>query len=194
MSTYGRNFEFRVPPVHGERGGRYYLPADAAADLVIGAPVVVAPGATPSEAFTGALPVALAAADASKPLPGQGGIVLYEHAPAAFAGFDPAMTTFSDIDTVPRGKLCQVIAGGRNKVVFRNTVDRVFLQSRDYAGRTMIAGLGATPTLAVGDMLTPGAGNDDDGYWKETSTAGDAWLIVEQVDNTRGEVECRFNF
>lgn len=194
MSTYGRNFEFRVPPISGERGGRYYLPEDAAADLVIGVPVIVAPGATPSTAFTGALPVSLAAADAPKPKPGQGGIVLYEHAPAAFAGFDPLLTTHSDIDTVPRGKLCQVIGGGRVKVVLRNTVDRVFLHSRNYTGRVMVAGLGATPTLQVGDSLTPGAGNGTSGFWKETSVAANAWLIVEQVDNVRGEVECRINF
>lgn len=193
MSTYGRNFEFRVPPVHGERGGRYYLPSTAGADLPIGVPVRVADGATPSVAFTGALPVALATG-AQAPKVGLSGIILYEHAPAAYAGFDPALTTYSDIDKAPRGKLVQVIAGGRVKVCLRNTEDRTFLQSRTYEGRVMVAGLGATPTLAVGDLLTPGTGNDDAGYWAETAVLANAWLIVENVDNARGEVECRFNF
>ena len=39
MSSYGRNFEFRVPPVHGERGGRYVLDSESD-DLPIGVPLV----------------------------------------------------------------------------------------------------------------------------------------------------------
>ena len=53
--------------------------------------------------------------------------------------------------------------------------------------------LGATP-VEPGDMLTPGAGNDTDGYWKKTDTAGDAWLIVTKVDTNRGEIEALLNF
>lgn len=193
MGSYGRNFEFRIPPVHGSRGGRFYLPSDQA-DIPIGVPVLVADGATPSVDFTGALPVQIATGDQAKPKPGMGGIVLYEHAPAAYAGFDPALTTYSDIDLVPHGKMCQVIEGGEVKVAFRNTEDHVFLQTRNYTGRVMVAGLGATPTVQVGDYLTPGVGNDDDGYWAETATAANGWLVVTNVDNTRGEVEARLNF
>lgn len=193
MSNYGRNFEFRIPPVHGSRGGRFFLPADAD-PIVIGAPVVVIDGEDPSVAFSGALPVELATGATDKPLPGLGGIVLYEHAPAAYAGFDPALTTYSDIDLVPAGKQCQVIQGGEVKVVLRNTEDRVFLNSRNYTGRTMVAGLGATPTLAVGNMLTPGTGDDTSGYWAETANADEAWLIITNVDADRGEVEARLNF
>jgi hypothetical protein len=193
MSNYGRNFEFRIPPVHGSRGGRFVLPADAD-PIVIGAPVVVAAGATPDAAFSGALPVELATGATNKPTPGMGGIVLYEHAPAAYAGYDPALTTYSDIDMVPAGKQCQVIQDGAVKIVLRNTEDRVFLNSRNYTGRTMVAGLGATPTLAVGDMLTPGVGDDTDGYWAETANADEAWLIITNVDAARAEVECRLNF
>jgi hypothetical protein len=193
MGSYGRNFEFRVPPVHGQRGGRYILPADADADLPIGVPVVVPDGAEGDEALTGAIPVELATG-AQAPVKGQCGLLLYEHAPAAYAGFDPALTTYSDIDTVPRGKLVQVISGDMVKVVFRNTEDRVFLQSRAYTGRIMVAGMGATPTLAVGDFLTPGTGDDDAGYWAETGSAANAWLVVERVDAARQEVEARFAF
>lgn len=191
MGTYGRNFEFRVPPVHGERGGRYILPSDAAADLPIGVPVRVADGATPDS--SGRLPVALATG-AQAPKKGLSGILVYEADPTAFAGDDPYLTTFSDKDKAPRGKAVQVVSGDRVKLVLRNTEDRTFLESRDYAGRTIVAGLGATPTLAVGDFLTPGTGNDDAGYWAETADAANAWLVVENVDATRGEVEARVNF
>lgn len=189
MSTYGRNFEFRVPPVHGERGGRYTAPANA--DLPIGVPVKVANGATPDS--MGSLPVALATG-AQAPKRGTCGILVYEHAPAAFAGDDELLTTYSDKDTAPRGKQVQVVAGDRIKIVLRNTEDSTFLQTRDYVGRVMVAGMGATPTLAVGDFLTPGTGDDDNGYWAETATAAEGWLVVEKVDATRGEVECRVNF
>lgn len=191
MGTYGRNFEFRVPPHGGQRGARYVLPTSAPADLPIGVPVRVADGAVPDE--MGRLPVALATGGQA-PKQGLSGILLYEHAPAAFAGDDPNLTTYSDKDTVPRGRGVQVIAGDRIKVVFRNTTDRTFLQTRDYEGRTIVAGLGATPTLAVGDYLTPGTGDDTAGYWAETGTAANGWLVVESVDADRGEVECRLNF
>lgn len=191
MSTYGRNFEFRVPPVHGERGGRYVLDSESD-DLPIGVPLVAT--GDQEDALTGALVVELAEG-AEAPVAGQCGIGVYEHAPAAYAGFDPALTTYSDIDTIPAGKMCQVVSGGRVKVVLRNTEDRTFLQSRQYAGRTMVAGLGATPTLGVGDMLRPhDTPSDDNGYWQETADPDEAWLIIEQVSADRGEVECRVAF
>lgn len=191
MGTYGRNVEFRVPPVHGQRGGRYVLPADADADLPIGVPVKVT-GDT-EEALTGALAVELATG-AQAPVKGQCGILVYEADPGtAFAGTDQALTTYADIDKAPRGKMVQVVSGDMVKVVLRNTEDRTFLGSREYAGRTMVAGLGATPTLEVGDYLSPGAGDDEDGYWA-SSNAANGWLVVERVDAARNEVECRLNF
>lgn len=189
MSTYGRNFEFRVPPRSGERAGRYYL--FGSTDIPIGAPVIVV---DEDEDSMGLTPVELAAADENRPKNGMGGIAVYEHAPAAYAGNDPLLTTYSDIDTVPAGKAVQVVSGDTVKVVLRNTDDETFLNVREYTGRTFVAGLGATPTLVVGDFLTPGAGNDNDGYWKETSTEGDAWLVITKVDNDRGEVEARLTF
>ena len=81
------------------------------------------------------------------------------------------------------------------KIVLRNTSDETFLQTRAYTGRVMVAGIGiATPTLAVGDYLTPGTGDDDNGYWAETATAANAWLVITKVDNDRGEVEARLTF
>jgi hypothetical protein len=191
VGTYGRNFEFRVTPFGGQRGARFVLPADAPADLPIGAPVRVADGATPD--INGLLPVALATG-AQPPKEGLSGILVYEWAPAAFAGSDPYLTTYSDKDTAPRGRAVQVVSGDRIKVVFKNTVDRLYLNTREYPGRTIVAGMGDTPTLAVGDLLTPGAGTDVGGYWAETAVAADAWLVVEFVDAARQEVEARFVF
>jgi hypothetical protein len=184
MSTYGRNFEFRVPPVHGQRGARYSSPA--AADVPIGAPVRVANGATPDA--LGRLPVALATA-AQIPVKGLSGIAVFEHGPSAFAGSDAEMTTYSDKDLVPRSAGVQVVSGDMVKVVLRNTVNRTFMQSRSYTGRVMFAG-----TPAVGDFLSPGTGTDAAGYWAVNATAANAWLVVEKVDTARGEVECRMAF
>lgn len=188
MASYGRNFEFRVPPVHGERGGRYVLGGSDA--LPIGAPVKVADGATPSAAYTDALPVALATG-AQAPKKGLCGILVYEVDPGAgLGGLDPVNSTYSDYDTAPVGKLVQVVSGSQAKVVLRNTADRTFLNSKSYAGRLMVPVSG----LVVGDYLTPGTGSDSAGYWAENATASNAWLIVTSVNTARGEVEARLAF
>lgn len=195
--SYGRNFEFRVPPRSGERAGGFYL--DSATDVPIGAPVKVdTAGAGPSAGADndmGLAPVVLAVGTQAKPANGGlGGILVYENGPAAFAGDDELLVTYSDKDTAPAGKNVQVVSGTTVKVVFRNTDDETFLNTRDYEGRVIVGGLGATSTLAVGDYLTPGPGNDTAGYWGETSTAANGWLVVTKVDLDRGEVEARFTF
>lgn len=186
MGTYGRNFEFRVPPVHGERNGRYVVPATGTT-IPIGAPVAMTAGADNSA--LGMAPVTLATG-ATVPVTGVHGIVLYEWAPAWQAGSDPYLTTYSDRDFVPLGAAVQVVSGSQVKVVFTNTTASTFLGTRSYAARTMVGGAG---TVAVGDYLTPGVGNDTDGYWAE-GTAANGWLVVTGVSTTRGEVEARFVF
>lgn len=190
MSSYGRNFEFRTPPISRDRGGRYYL--DETAAVAIGAPVVV--DVSGDENDLGLLPVNLATGAQAIPASGMGGILVYEHGPAAFAGDDPWLTTYSDKGEAPAGKAVQVVSGKNVKVVLRNTEDVDFLHGREYDGVTFVAGLGATPTLQVGDYLTPGTGNGTAGYWAETANADNAWLVVTKVDNERGEVEARLNF
>lgn len=189
MGTYGRNFEFRIPPRGENRPGRYYLAGSA--DIPIGAPILHDTDSDPNALLLD--PVGLATG-AQAPQPGLCGIAVYEHAPAAFAGDDPFLTTFSDKDKVPAGKAVQMVSGREVKVVFTNTTDDTFLEGRDYEGRTMVAGMAATPTVGPGDFLTPGTGNDDAGYWAVTADAANAWLVVVQIDVTRLEVEARFRF
>lgn len=185
MGTYGRNFDFRTPPVGRERGARFVL--EAGADIPIGAPVVAAanPPETVSD-FTDAIEMQLATT-AQPPVKGISGIAVYEW--IHLDQLDPQYYTYSDRDVVPAGKLFQVVSGPGIKVVFTNTEDREFLHGRDYAGRLMVAGAGATPTVAVGELLTPGVGTDEDGYWAETGTASNGWLRVTNVDTDRGDVE-----
>lgn len=190
MGTYGRNFEFRIPPRAERRHGRYAVPSSGTR-IPIGAPVRATDDADPTSLDL--QPVALATA-AGPPVVGMCGLVLYEHAPAAFAGVDPFLTTYSDLGDVPLGAAVQVIHGSETKVVFKNTVPSDFLDARSYLGRTMVAGMGATPTVSVGDLLTPGPGNDDDGYWQVTSTPANGWLRVVHIDTTRLEVEAEFVF
>lgn len=190
MSNYGRNFEFRVPPHGGQRSGRFYLAGSA--DIPIGAPVSY--DSTKDENTLGLLPVTLETGVTDTPAPGMGGIAVYEHAPAAYAGHDPFLTTYSDIDYVPAGRACQVVSGKDVKVVLRNTEDSTFLHTREYKGRVMVPYLGATLSVEPGDYLTPGVGDDTDGYWAVTADAAKAWLVVTKVDNDRGEVEARFVF
>jgi hypothetical protein len=189
MGTYGPNFDFRVIPEEESRRGRIVL--ENGSDVPIGAPLIVANGATPSTIFTGALPAALATGSQA-PKRGFAGIGLYEW--IDLNQLDPLYYTYSDRSTIPDGRLCQLISNPGGKVVFRNTAARQFLGIRSYAGRTMVAGMGATPTVTVGAYLTPGTGDDTNGYWATTSTAANAWLIVTRVDTARHEVEAELAF
>lgn len=189
MSNYGRNFYFAQPPVGNERAGRYAL--TTASNRPIGVPVLKAASGAAKDGL-GLVRVELAPEGSAIPLSGLGGIGVYEHAYGAYHGFDPEVTAYSDIDWIPKGRPLQVISGPTVKVGYRNTVDESFYGQRDYEGRIMVAGLGATPTVAIGDMLTPGVGNDTDGYWKKTADATKAWLVVTDVDSNR--VEARLNF
>lgn len=187
MSSYGPNVDFRSTPLPQQRQGRYILDASCAQ----GVPLIVTDD-EPSELFTKARTVELATGAQPPPLPGQGGFGIYEW--IDLNGLDPVINSASDRRDMPAGKLLQVIRGEEVKVVFRNTSDHTFLRSRDYEGRIMVAGAGATPTVSEGDFLTPGVGDDASGYWAETGNEANAWLVVELVDTDRGEVEARLLF
>lgn len=186
MSNYGRNFYFAQPPEGNEREGRYSI----AASVPIGAPVVIASSGDATDDL-GLTRMELAAEGAATPLPGLGGIAVYEQTYTAFHGVDPLVTSYSDLGDVPAGSAIQVIQGTA-RVGYINTEDDSFFGQRDYDGRVMVAGLGATPTLEVHDMLTVGAGDGTDGYWKKTTDASLCWLVVTSITN--GRVEARLNF
>lgn len=193
MANYGRNFAFRIPPEGNERPGRFVSPSTGN-HLPIGVPVqadvseaVDTLGRQPIELVTGAAPTPK----------GNAGILVYEYAPAAFAGDDPFLVTYSDKDTAPLGASVQVVHGPGIKVVLTNTLDTAV--GVDFTGvygtqRIIVAGIGATPTVIVGDYLTPGTGNDTAGYWAETGSAANAWLVVTHVDTVRHEVEAELVF
>lgn len=197
MGSYGRNFDFRVMPFQGRRGARFMLStAVTTSTLVpIGAPVTYDGAVDTSGYGHGVVGVKLALG-AQAPRDGLSGIAVYEHAPAAFAGYDPALTLYSDIDFVPKGKLIQVVNGDTTKVVLTTTVARSFLHNRDYTGRVMVAGIGGATSgdAETGSKLTPGIGTDAAGYWATTSTASEGWLVVTSVDQTNLEVEAKMLF
>jgi hypothetical protein len=189
MTTYGRNFGFRIPPDNEYRFGRFTTPG-IGSPIPLGAPVV-------ADTVAGLDPLGLQIVKlvtGATPPTGLSGVVVYEYAPAAFAGFDPMLTTYSDLGTAPLGKAVQVISGSFCKLWLANTVAEVFLGTRNYPGRTMVNGLGATPTVAVGNYLIPGNGDDVNGYWVSSASATNAWMIITNVDTVRAEVEARMLF
>ena len=196
MSTYGRNFEFRVQPQGGDRSGRYINPVDGD-DIPIGAPVEVDTAAGLDG--DGRLEIQLRDG-AIAPVTAMHGIVVKEYAAWAFNGDDPVLTTYSDKDLVKAGDPCYIVSGEYVKVVLRNTLADTYFTDfhgqRTYAPRCMVAEAGAssTPNVSIGDYLTPQTTPTDTvGYWvKGNSTNG--WLIVTSVDADRGEVEARFVF
>jgi hypothetical protein len=188
VSSYGRNFDFRRPPEPENRPGRFVLPATGT-PVAIGAPIEVDTAGSPNALDL--TPVVLATAAGG--VNGLRGIMVYEYGPAAYAGFDPLLTTYSDLGTAPLGAAVQMVSSREIKCVFRNTVAQTFLGTRHYAGRKMVAGVLGTDVV-VGTFLKPGPGSDANGYWQATATEADAWLVTENVNEAAGEVEARFLF
>lgn len=189
MGTYGRNFEFRIPPDARNRPGRYVVPSTGT-PIQIGAPVQITAGAAASS--LGMQPVTLVTGATAPPV-GSAGILVYEWGPAAFAGDDPDLTTYSDKDYAPLGAAVQMVSSTEVKVVFKNTAANTFLINRTYAGKVMVAGFGATPTIAVGDYLTPGVGDTTSGFWAK-GNAGNGWIVITSLDVARQEIEGRMTF
>lgn len=187
MGSYGRHFDFRQPPLPQHRLGRYAI-EDA---VLIGAPVQVP--SSPDVDAQGRLPLELCTS-AVHPLPGKHGILIYEFPTPNKDGYDPVVTSFSDLDTAPAGSPVQLVHGTEVRVAYWNLEAVNFQDQRDYDARTMVAGMGATPTLAAGDMLTPGGGNDSVGYWVETADVDLAWILVTNVDLNIGLVEGQLLF
>lgn len=185
------NFEFRVPPRGGERSGRFYVPSTGTA-IPIGAPIGLVADGDPNVLGLAAVNLVTGA---TAPISGKHGILVYEYKNSeAYAGVDPFLTTNSDLLDAPLGAAVQMVSGPDVKVCFRNTEDSTFLNTRSYEGRTFVAGIGATPTVVVGDYLTPGTGDSTSGFWAENATASNAWFVVTRVDLARHEVEARMTF
>lgn len=117
------------------------------------------------------------------------GLLVYEH--IQVQGVDSAITSPQDepFNKAPLGRYAQIVRGPGAKVWLKNTSDKPLADGRTQTGVTMFAGGGATPTVAVGDFLTPAA----DGTWEE-GTATNGWLQVEQISSDGNTVECRITF
>jgi 3D (Asp-Asp-Asp) domain-containing protein len=133
--------------------------------------------------------------EAAAPVAGLSGVLIYNYAPAAYAGHDSVTTTYSDLDSAPLGAPVVVVNGDPTaKFVLSNTVAGKFLGIAQYPGRVMVNGFGATATVAVGDYLVPGKGNDIDGYWESQASATGAWAVITGIDTARLEVEAQMLF
>lgn len=182
--AYSRNFGFRSFE-NIVRIARHRTPKTGDA-IALGAAVVV------DDSAVGFLRLAEDGEDPTQ----LSGVLVYEHITNAglggFNGVDMQLTNVMDapFNVAPRGAYAQIVHGIGTKVWYRNTVDKPLYDARVQVGLTVVAGLGATPTLAVGDGLVPAG----DGTWRESAGAEVSWLTVEQVDAVAGRVEARFAF
>jgi hypothetical protein len=214
---YGRNLDIRIPPRAEARGSQFLAPSTALAGtqsagggsiaftggpgqitypggLIVQGCAVVADSSAGQDNW-GRQYVKLASAGTLTSAQGIFGLALYNYAPAWTAGFDPLLITYADMGFIPLGAPIMVVKGDpAAKYVFTNTVANTFLGSTNYPGRIMVNGFGATATVAVGDYLIPGNGNDVDGYWESTGTATGAWFVITHVDTTRLEVTAQSLF
>lgn len=189
MGSYGRGFEFLVVPQSENRKGRFVTPSTGT--WVLGAPVQGS-----GDFDTLDREEVEAAAQGTGPIKGRSGILVYEYGGGeTWAGDDPYLTLYSDKGEAPNSASVQVVSGPEIKVIFKNVSESTFLQTRTYPARKMVAGVGATPTVAVGNYLEPHSSpSDSNGYWVETADAADAWLVVTKVSATLDEVEAQFLF
>ena len=191
MGTYGRNFDFRQSPLPQHRLGRF-VTGDSA--IPNGAPVI-ADGDTDAN---GRRAFILAPSGTARPLPGQGGICLYEQPDAVYRGFDPGITRPSDMIDAPANTPAQMCHGTEVRLALWNTSEDDFRGMRaasPYPARVMVAGAsGATPTVEVDELIGPGVGTDADGYWQVVATEADAWAVVTEVDAEIGLVVAQMLF
>lgn len=168
------------------RDGRFRVPATGS-PFKIGAPVQLDP------ANPGRLKAAVAAA-----APGPNcGVAIFEY----IQNKSDALTTEFDspYDQVPLGQYAQMMHGAGTKVWFKVVADKGLYDGRTQTGGSLLAAGLDLSTLAPGDGLCPdGAGRfrevaDADGAGAGTALEP-AWLVVEQVNVTRGLVEARFTF
>lgn len=178
-----RNFHFLMPPRPEDRLGRYV----AGTDLLIGGPVEAGNAIDGNGQRTLTLRTSPVT-----PKKGKHGILVYENPTADTPGFDPMLTSPWDLDKAPAGRSVQLVSASYVRFRLRNTADELFEGQRDYPARTMIAGLGATPSLGIDDYIGPGTGTDVAGYWAEADQAH-AWAIVVAVYDT-GEVDAQMLF
>jgi hypothetical protein len=192
MGNYGRHVTPLQTPPKEYRLGRYITGDEP---ILQWAPVRVpddaeldAEGRLPLELCTGA----------TAPKVGKHGLICYEQPDANFAGYDPMLARASDLDMAPANTAVQLVHGRMVRVEYRNYAASSFgpaVGGQAYAGRIMVAGAAiATPTVDVFDLLTPGTGTDEDGYWAETGSEDNAWLRVTAVDHDRGLVQCQLLF
>lgn len=192
--NYGRNVQMRQSPLPQHRLGRFI---NGAVQLPNGVPVRVPTGATTDGQKR--LPLELATG-AQVPKVGVSGILFFEWAFNWERGKDVAQTNPSDLDYVEALAPAQVVYGDEVKLAFVNTTARNFPThavggGKAYTGRIMVPGVTVTtPGVAVGDLLTPGVGNDTSGYWAVTATAANGWLRVTSVNGATGTVEAQMIF
>jgi hypothetical protein len=186
-----RNFHFRQPPRPQERLGNFKL---GATPLANGSPVTAVAGTVGTD---GRLVLSQAAA-ASAPVAGLTGVLNQELPWDGYSGYDTALTVAADLHLARALEQAQVCHGASTKVLVQNTEETVFEEGMDGVGTTYDAINMFLPadiaTLAVGDMVTPGAGNTTDGYWKKTADATKSWGNVVYVDAEYSVVVFQLNF
>ena len=161
-----KNAEYRVPPTPQQRAGRH-TSSVATRRLV----PMQDEGTDDGYDRTALEP----GVKGETPISGKHGLVDYV---AIMQGGSDDMRRFFPRDFIPEDASVQLVSGPTVKVAYRNT-----------AKARMIAG-----TVAKDDLLTPKAsGSDIVGYWEKTTTPGEEWARVTNV-NPDGTIEVQMTF
>lgn len=175
MGVYGRHFWFLTPPESENRRGRYVL----GENILIGSCVE----AEAELDANGQRVLHQADAD-TPPLQGKHGILVYENPFGVAPGFDPVQYGYGDFDTAPAGMSAQLVAGVGIKFRLKNLAEEVIQFQKTYPAKTVVDGLGATPTLGIDDFIGPVTSPDGTTGWWQACSEANAWAIVTAVYDT----------
>lgn len=175
MTSLGRFFDFRMSPADEHRLDWFKT---GASPIAQGAPVTRLSSQTAVDELDGRVILQLAGEGTARKV-GESGLLVWEE-PWPNVQLDRApIERPSDYDTAPARRPVQVVYGVETQVVLRNISAEAlaFEDQATYSGRNMVKP-DDVADIELGSLLTPGAGNDDDGYYKLTNDATLAWLRV----------------
>lgn len=195
MTSLGRFFDFRMSPNDNHRLD-WFKTGDTA--LVQGCPVRRPTATTAVDTIDGRIAVEKVAAGVGPILGAESGILVCEMPWPNVTQTVAPITRSSDFDTAPANTPIQVVHGEEVQVVFSNlsAAALAFEDQATYSGRNMVLPSDLAG-MAIGKLLTVGAGDDTNGYYKVTATASEAWFRVvdfEVIDDDQAFVAAQMLF
>jgi hypothetical protein len=180
---YGGLFEWRIPPLHGQRAARYQLDPAETAPIPQGTPVVI----SEASLITG-VSMVVPASGGEELTPGYSGVAVREYGPAfgyTRDAVDTSLVGSEALQLIHPGDMIQVIAAAGVKFCLRNGVGAFSIVGAPGAAGgppadQQMIDISTPPSL--GDGVVPSGTNDlTTGPWAVAGASAPAWGSVTEV-------------